>query len=109
MTADDEIARLHRRIDGIDAKLDTLIVSSATRDGTFDRCMMMLDSHERIIRGNGQKGLQTRLDIMETQISKIPGTGDGRIGVRGIVLIIGAVGTAIGGAITAVLSGLFGG
>lgn len=103
----DDILRIHTRIDAMDGKLDTLVATAAKRDGLCDRCVRMLDQHDKILHGNGQEGHVAQLKELQTRMAKVPGTTGG-IGVKGIVAIIGAVGAAIGGALTAALSGIFG-
>lgn len=117
-----DVVRIHDRIDGMDSKLDKVVEAVAGMKATSERCTVMLDSHERILRGNGRKGLEERQTSSEERVAAIENVitghiedsktltnqGKSGIGPKGIALIVTAVLAGVASILTGIAKVFFG-
>ena len=108
-TDEQEIFRIHARLDTQSQVLNEVRdgvrdVGAAVREQCsvskerFEAFQKELNDHKKTLYGNGRPGLDDRVTALETVTdSKRMNVGSGSISVKAVVMIIGAVGTLIGG------------
>jgi len=103
----DDIKRLHDRIDHLDekltAKLDQVVAAQARATGVCQSCQQTLRQHQRELYGNGRAGLVADVVAQRERLDQMrdPEKTASRAGKTSIVSIIVAIGSAIAAALAA--------
>jgi hypothetical protein len=110
--------RIHQRMDDIlselgDLKADVATVKADTvqiKSGFAtcqSNCRDAISKHEHAIYGNGKDGLDKRLTIVEGKSAATDGGKTDTLSIKGMILLLGAVGTLIG-AVAGAIGGTIG-
>lgn len=107
MVNDDDVIRLHGRIDELDRKisdkLDTLHAAQAKSTGVCRGCQEKIGQHHRELYGNGRAGLVSEVVSQRERLDQLrdPERTAKRAGNTSIASIVVAIASAIATALTA--------
>lgn len=93
--------RVHARLDDIKDDLGKVRSEIAEIKAACKPCRQQLESHQKVLHGNGKGGLAARMEVVET------GRVD-TLSVKSVCILLGAVGT-LTAAVSAAVASLVGG
>lgn len=73
-------------------KLDTVLVSLTVLDQQHRTLMELVEKHELTLNGNGQKGLKTRVEVIEGAVTNASGWVKVLVGAAFVQILVIAVG-----------------